>query len=512
MINYWWVTRPKRQLNSIPEILSVINDRLVNTCWQGQTNTQLAFEGALETSNLKRTGDRRDQRGGGARTYIAWLKSLGLLFEQNQTGVLKLTLAGEAVLAGEPPVEIITDQIFKYQFPSSFSLANNSKNRVHERFRIRPFRFLFRLLLDDRIAYLSEDEIAKVILLQAENESEKCYQQIVENLLDYRSSGEKALPDFVKESLRAEKIPTRLKEVANTIMNWVEYTQLARRDGSKNLRIQSDKQAEAEKILSTHQSFIDRPEEHEYFQRKYGVTKKRTKDTRNLLDSAPVTEKQLRESKIRMALFSESLRRPIIRITADLVDRICSMTGYRPEDVESVVSKFNLQGAMDNFMSEYIDMASKGRDKAVDFEKATAELFIHVFQMKALHTGPFGNTPDVYVWPDDDSFAGIIDNKAYREYSVCNDHKNRMLHNYIPAYSEDKQGRSLSFFSYIAGGFGSNINGQLNEITKASGVSGSAVTAFNIVALARAYSEKKYTSAKIKELFSLNRQILLSDF
>lgn len=60
MINHWWVTRPKRQLNSIPEILSVINDRLVNMCWQGQTATQLAFENALEQSNLKRTGDRRD--------------------------------------------------------------------------------------------------------------------------------------------------------------------------------------------------------------------------------------------------------------------------------------------------------------------------------------------------------------------------------------------------------------------------------------------------------------------
>lgn len=512
MINHWWVTRPKRQLNSIPEILSVINDRLVNMCWQGQTATQLAFENALEQSNLKRTGDRRDQRGGGARTYIAWLKSLGLLFEQEKTKALKLTLAGEAVLAGESPVEIITDQIFKYQFPSSFSIANNAKNRVHERFKIRPFRFLFRLLLDDRIQFLSEDEIAKVILLEAENESEKCYKQIVHNLLNFRSNGDKALSDYVKECCCADKIPARLKEVANTIMNWVEYTQLARRDGEKNLRILPDKFSEVEKMLDSHLPFIDRPEEHEYFQRKYGVTRKRTKDTRNLLDMPPVTEKQLRESKIRMVLFSESLKRPIVRITAELIDRICLMTGYRPEDVENVVSKFNMQGALDNFMSEYIDMASKGRDKAVDFEKATARLFIDVFQMNALHTGPLGNTPDVYVWPDDDKFAGIIDNKAYREYSICNDHKNRMLYNYIPSYSEDKQGRPLSFFSYIAGGFGPNINGQLNELTKASGVSGSAFTAFNIVALARVYSEKKYTPAKIKELFSLNRQILLSDF
>jgi hypothetical protein len=115
MINYWWVTRPKRRLNSVPEILATIADSALNSEWQAQRSTHLSLEEALETAGVKRKGDRRDQTGGGGRTYIAWLKSLGLIFEQDKTKKLKLTLAGEAIMAGEPPVPILKEQILKYQ-------------------------------------------------------------------------------------------------------------------------------------------------------------------------------------------------------------------------------------------------------------------------------------------------------------------------------------------------------------------------------------------------------------
>ena len=76
MINYWWVTRPKRKLNSVPEVLSSISTIALQNEWQGQKDTQLSVEDVLENAGLKRIGERRDQGGSGARTYIAWLKSL----------------------------------------------------------------------------------------------------------------------------------------------------------------------------------------------------------------------------------------------------------------------------------------------------------------------------------------------------------------------------------------------------------------------------------------------------
>jgi len=107
MINNWWVTRPKRKLNLIPETLAAIADVSLNQEWQGQRGVHLDFESALEAAQIKRVGERRDQRGGGGRTYVAWLSSLGLLFRQESNGKLRLTLAGEAIMAGEPPVAVL---------------------------------------------------------------------------------------------------------------------------------------------------------------------------------------------------------------------------------------------------------------------------------------------------------------------------------------------------------------------------------------------------------------------
>ena len=107
MLNYWWVTRPKRKLNSIPEVLAAFADLSLNEEWDGQRNSHLAYEDALEQAGLKRKGERRDQTGGGARTYKAWLVSLGLIFTQESTGHIKLTLAGEAIMNGESPIEVL---------------------------------------------------------------------------------------------------------------------------------------------------------------------------------------------------------------------------------------------------------------------------------------------------------------------------------------------------------------------------------------------------------------------
>ena len=112
MINYWWVTRPKRKLNSIPDVLATFSEMSLNQEWQGQRGSHLSLEEALEDAGLKRVGERRDQTGGGGRTYKAWVQSLGLIFTQESTQQIKLTLAGEAIMNGESPVEILKNQVF----------------------------------------------------------------------------------------------------------------------------------------------------------------------------------------------------------------------------------------------------------------------------------------------------------------------------------------------------------------------------------------------------------------
>ena len=113
MINHWWVTRPQRRLNRIPEILAVIDNVILNHPWQGERNIHVLFEEALEKAGIKKAGDRRDGTGGGGRTYYAWLISLGLIFVQENSGQTKFTLAGEAILAGDSYVNVLKNQILK---------------------------------------------------------------------------------------------------------------------------------------------------------------------------------------------------------------------------------------------------------------------------------------------------------------------------------------------------------------------------------------------------------------
>ena len=518
MINTWWVTRPKRKLNSIPEVLATFAEISLDQEWQGQRDTHLSLEDALEEAGLKRKGERRDQTGGGARTYLAWIVSLGLIFKQESTDQLKLTLAGEAIMNGDSPVAVLKNQIIKYQFPSSFSLSRGVD--VASRFKIRPFRFLLRLLMDPAVGYLTEEEIAKVIITNAENETEECYRTVIGKLEAFRSDGDRALEDdfFEKYAPKTGTVNpdhpfSHLMDIANTFINWIEYTQLAKRsEEDRMLRIIPEKRDEVQAILSVTPNFIDRPNQHEYFQRKYGLDPKHQKDTRNLTQTQTITAKIIAEQKIKQAFVAESLRTPITRITPDLIDCIIEQTGLEPKFVEESLLKLYPHGAIGSFMTEYFEMAFKGRDEATDFEKATVKLFREVFGFDARHVGPIGLTPDVLLLSDTDGFAGIIDNKAYSRYTISNDHHNRMVHNYIEGFSNySHSDKPLAFFSYIAGGFGSNIDGQLMRIISETGVSGSAVTVSHVIQMVEKQQANPYSHTQIKKLFSVNRQVTIAD-
>ena len=515
-LNYWWVTRPKRKLNSIPEVLAAFADISLNQEWDGQRGSHLAYEEALENAGLKKIGDRRDQTGGGARTYKAWLASLGLIFTQESTGRIKLTLAGEAIMQGDSPVAVLTDQILKYQFPSSFSLSRGVQ--VSTRFKIRPFRFLLRLLADSRVCSLSEEEIAKIVVTEAEKETDECYEYIVGRLLQFRDSGDKCLEDdFLlkyqssKGGINLAHPYSHLTDLANTLVNWLEYTQLVNREDGRVFIIDDQRDTVAS-ILNTVPPFIDRPEQQEYFQRKYGLDPKHKKDTRNFGDSLNITPKMIAKQKIMQAYIAESLKRPIVSITSALIDTISEQTGIDSRTVEDILLETYPRGSVGAFMTQYFEMAFKGREEAADFEIATAELFQTVFGFRTEHVGPIGLTPDVLLISNADGYQAIIDNKAYSRYSISNDHHNRMVHNYLAGIGNySPSSYPLAFFSYIAGGFGSGIDKQISSIFEETGVHGSAVSVSCVIKMVENQQTCAYSHSRIKEIFSLNRQVLLAD-
>ena len=515
MMNYWWVTRPKRRLNSVPEVLGAFAETALNQEWYTQRESHLDLEDALEKAGLKRVGERRDQTGGGGRTYQAWIASLGLIFTQYSTKQLKLTLAGAAIMNGDSPVKILKNQILKYQFPSAFSVRRGVD--VSRRFKIHPFWFLLKLLMDPAIGFLSEEEIAKVVLVDAEDETDRCYTSVRDKILLFREKGDSCLDKkFSKKyapktgQVNPEHPFSHLLDIANTCVNWLEYTQLAKRDENSCLKILPEKKEEVTTIISKKIPFIPRPEEEEFFQRRYGLDPSHQKDTRNLIDTKSVTLEMLAVQKIKQVFISEALKRPVTGITAELVNIIREKTGFTAQFVEEVLLRLYPHGAIGAFMTEYFEMAFKGREDATDFEKATATLFREIFGFETKHVGPQGLTPDVLLMSDSVGYVAILDNKAYSKYSINNDHHNRMVTNYIGNLHRYYNGRfPLAFFSYIAGGFGSNIDQQVRAIAEATSIPGSAISVSNVIRMVE--NASAYTQVKIKDMLSLNRQVLLQD-
>lgn len=516
MINYWWVTRPKRKLNSIPEVLSTFVRVTLNQKWQQQRGMHLSFEDELEKSGLKKLGERRDQTGGGARTYKAWLSSLGLIFTHEKTQEVKLTLAGEAIINGESPVLVLRNQILKYQFPSSFSLSKGVN--VNERFKVRPFRFLFRLLLDDEVCYLTEEEIAKIVIVHAENETETCFQKVKSEILEFRIFGDSSLEkDFFekyassKGTINTQHPYSHLLDTANTLINWIEYTQYAFRNDGK-LRILNDQVQNVQRVLSVQTPFIDRPNNQEYFQRKFGIDPNHKKDTRDFSKEETVTSKAIEEMVVRNEFIKLSSISPIVRINSTVISAIYESTGINVARIESILNKLYPHGAIGPFLSNFFELAFSGRDNATEFEIATHSIFKEIFGYESFHVGPLGLTPDILVNSSEFKYLGIIDNKAYSTYSITNDHRNRMVHNYIRGVRNySKIENPLGFFLYISGGFGSNIDNQISSIVGETGINGSAISISNFIELIDLHLQNPLGHNQIKSIFSMNRQVLLAD-
>lgn len=515
-LNYWWVTRPKRKLNSIPEVLAAFSNVALEARWTARRDVHIMFEEELERAGLKRVGERRDHSGSGGRTYQAWLSCLGLIFIQERTGIPYLTLAGEAILSGKSPVAVLKDQVLKYQFPSAFSI----KTHVSSKYKIHPFVFLLRLMMDSRIEYLTEEEIAKVAMTEAVDESNQCFERVVQLILSFREYGDASLPaDFIDNHLPStgrvnpEHPFSHLTDTANTMMNWLEYTQLIKRE-EKRMSILPERREEVSHIIEKKMPFIARPEEHEFFQRRYGLDPWHQKDTRNLINTETVSSRMIDMQRIRQAFIAQSIHRPIARIDADLISEIANITGTEKFLVETVLWKEYPYGAVGGFLSGYYEMAFKGRDEAVDFEKATTNIFSDVFGFTAKHLGQTGSksAPDVLLVSDSEGYQAIIDNKAYSEYSISGDHHNRMVHNYIENvanYSSCEY--PIGFFTYIAGGFISTIDKQIQSEVDECHVPGSAITVTNIIKLVENHQKKPYTHDELRRIFGLNRQILLKD-
>ncbi len=508
MINNWQVPRNKRKLYPVVDVLSLFTLQTLGDNWSSDLNRQLDFELELERYGLKRPGPRRDRRAGGARTYESWLYNLGLIFKETNTGIVRTTLAGDALLAGQPPVHVITDQLMKLQYPSAYSIRSGVN--IHSRFQIRPFRFLLRLLADNRIQSLSKEEIGRFVITEGENESHNCFEHVVQRIISYRSNGDAILSsDFEEQYSRSrERTLSYLEDISNTVINYLEYTQLIGRDSS-GIYILQERVSDVDAILNDgtnlRQLDVNHPYGIENFQRGFGLAPGQNRDNRNF-GGQIITNNLYRERRIRSELLHIAGARPITNFTSSLVSEIADSTGYIIREVEDALEDFR-PDTFSQFEASYLNMAISGTELATEFEIATQGIFEQL-GFYAEHVGNHALYPDVFV-ESPENYCGIIDTKAYRRYTLNNDHRNRMVNNYIPTYQN--QYDNVEFFMYVADGFGYNIASQIQSIVDRTNVNGSVITARNVIRLLQRNQVNPINHEALRILFRNNNIISMTD-
>ena len=211
---YWWVTRPKRKLILIPDLNEIISATTEGKIWYGNRKLQICFRKDLTDAKWKAQNISDD--GSGGRTYAALLSQFGLWYSDDE-GKVRVTLAGNELIAGYPPIPIITKQLLDFQFPSFYSLRVN----VCREFQIQPYRFILNLFLNEELEKISQDEIAFCFVPYAKKQQ---HYTCLEKLLDFRKSQqvrEKVIKKAVDDSGTSED---NLRNIGNTIVNHFGYT------------------------------------------------------------------------------------------------------------------------------------------------------------------------------------------------------------------------------------------------------------------------------------------------
>lgn len=243
------------------------------------------------------------------------------------------------------------------------------------------------------------------------------------------------------------------------------------------------------KIVNTPIPFIPRPEEHEYFQRRYGLDTTHVKDTRNLIQTKVVTDFMIAEMRVKKVFIFLALKQPVGGITPSLVEIISEISGIKSSIVVEVLRKNFPHGSIGAFLASYFEMDFAGREYYRDFEESTANIFRELFKFQSTWLGSASSgkeVHDILLVSDEAGFQAIIDSKSYSRFP-------------------------LAFFSYIAGGFSSTIANHIQEISNSSSINGSAVLVTIFIKMVEQQSQNLYSHAELKNIFSLNRMITIND-
>ncbi|KHF29446.1 hypothetical protein LR68_01807 [Anoxybacillus sp. BCO1] len=207
----------------------------------------------------------------------------------------------------------------------------------------------------------------------------------MQRIISYRSYGDAVLPPDFEERYQSsttglrtrEQTLSYLEDIANTFINYLEYTQLIERNSNGSIYIPQERTSDVEAILNDGTSLRRLDTNHPYgienFQRNFGLAPGQNRDNRSF-GGQTVTDTLYRERRIRSNLLHIAGTRPITSFTASLVREIADLTGYTVREVEDALDGFR-PDTFSQFEASYLNMAISGTELATEFETATQAIF-----------------------------------------------------------------------------------------------------------------------------------------
>jgi excisionase family DNA binding protein len=502
--SYWMIPRSVRKWVTLQQMIRQdLKNKIIGEKWKGNRKKHKERDKMLQNEGLrgKSKGGFVDNDPGGSRTDVALLRALGL-YAVNEKGEIELTYQGRRLIETDDPSSVLTDQIFQFRYPSPYSVSIN----MDENIDIYPYRFLFRLLTDERLAddgsvyknddkvRLSPKEIAEFVIPNAKTDDD--LDKVVEMILEYRNSDQSISPSKT------------MRNIANTFINNIEITGFIERKMRKNssIWIKDESMMEVLNRLKEDPRKIKYEPGNEWeFQHRLGMDPDKAKFTN------PVEKKRRIDIEFQVKYILEDILRnkplKIEEVKNELIEEISSKSGAPKEKVEKVIKDtLTNRDSYNYFESQFNKYSSSGRAFAEEFEKATAEIF-REFAADVKWVGKEGKSPDVTFKLK--SKKGIIDCKATSNYNISNDHFNRMTvkkEGYIDNYEGD-------FVLYVANSFGRNFEKKLKKIKDKSNVKGAGIEADDLLYLLKKIRNNRINNLqdKLLELFQIERKITIAD-
>jgi len=380
-------------------------------------------------------------------------------------------------------------QLLKHQYPSAYGSSNV---RINPEIKVKPFLFILELLNHPDVSWLSREEMAIPLVY---GHRSACVDLCIEKILAIRAGAR--LEEVVDDeddlyTPRRQNFPDGLLDDANTFKNYLQSCCLVYEEnlhGQKVVRFDEDARALYLEYRLQRDNFIEY-EDDESFQRRYGARTLRG-DTRQLIEQ-PRPQLSPATSMILSQFYALCGGNIISELPQTFIDTLCRGYGFSRQQIQDAVGP-HLATALNYFEATYLELSRSGlATEATKFEKATEAIFRDRLQFATEHTGQRrrpvgrGGYADIFLVAIDRENCAIVDTKAAPKYALPHTDILKMVNTYIPNYKELCAGRDLTleFAAYVAGGFSSQIENGLQEISRQAATPCSAITARRLLSMA----------------------------